>query len=401
VIVPLLLASAPSLLLPIYTAYCEPNPEAIEISEAGHSVWTDPRQTLNWYGKLSKGTLNVTVRAALSGGDRATYKLLIAKRGIKRDIIGGDTEFGPFTIPKDDFYRIRLEVVHKTGSNYGAVQAIGLSGTALTNSHFNLKERRNAASVHLKYPSSTDDKIDAFYTEVKAETDPIYTYYMADGFRRGYFGMQVNSPTERRIIFSIWDSGNEAVDRSKVSADDRVTLLAKGDGVSAGDFGNEGTGGHSHLVYNWKTRDRQRFLVTVKPDGTHTTYSGYYYFNDRRAWGLIASFRAPKDGNYLSGLYSFVENFGGDNGQLFRQAKFGNQWVRSHGVWRQITDAQFSCDATGRPKDRIDFDAGSDGSDFWLSNGGFRLPRHFVDDQLTRKPSGKPPVIPAELLPSG
>ena len=42
------------------------------------------------------------------------------------------------------------------------------------------------------------------------------TYYMACGWHRGYFGMQVNSPTERRIIFSVWDSGGEAVDRSKV-----------------------------------------------------------------------------------------------------------------------------------------------------------------------------------------
>ena len=29
--------------------------------------------------------------------------------------------------------------------------------------------------------------------------------------------MQVNSTTERRIIFSVWDSGNEGVDRKKVA----------------------------------------------------------------------------------------------------------------------------------------------------------------------------------------
>jgi hypothetical protein len=32
---------------------------------------------------------------------------------------------------------------------------------------------------------------------------------------QGYFGMQVNSPTERRIIFSVWDSGGEAVVRNE------------------------------------------------------------------------------------------------------------------------------------------------------------------------------------------
>ena len=41
--------------------------------------------------------------------------------------------------------------------------------------------------------------------------------------------MQVNSTTERRIIFSVWDSGGEAVSRGKVSDENRVMLLAKGD----------------------------------------------------------------------------------------------------------------------------------------------------------------------------
>jgi hypothetical protein len=47
----------------------------------------------------------------------------------------------------------------------------------------------------------------------------------------------------------VWDAGNEAVDRNKVGAENRVVLLAKGDSVVANDFGNEGTGGHSHFVY--------------------------------------------------------------------------------------------------------------------------------------------------------
>jgi len=385
--------------LPIYTAYCEPEASAIEISESGHSVWSDPKQSFNWYGKLSRGTLNVTVRAAISGGESATYQMDVAGKAYRRDVTGGDVEFGPYQIRKDGFYRLRLSGRRKSGDNFGAVQAISLTGTSLINSHFNLKERRNSASVHLKYPTPADGKIDAFYAEIKADTDPVATYYMACGFQRGYFGIQVNSKTERRVIFSIWDSGNEAVDRNKVADDDRVRLVAKGDGVFSGDFGNEGTGGHSHLKYQWKTGDRHRFLVTAKPEGTHTTYAGYYYFNDRRAWGLISSWRAPKDGRYLGGLYSFVENFWGDNGQVLRQAKFGNQWVRNNGVWREITDATFSCDATGRARDRIDFDSGTAGRDFWLSNGGFLMPKHFYGDPLVRKSSGKPPVVPPDLLP--
>src|SRR5436853_552477 len=83
-----------------------------------------------------------------------------------------------------------------------------------------------------------------------------------------------------------------------------VTVTAQGEGVSAGGFGNEGPGGHSHLVYPWKTGQTYRFLVTAKPEGTHTLYSGYFYFPEKKRWGLIASFLAPKDGDTLRGLYS-------------------------------------------------------------------------------------------------
>ena len=161
---------------------------------------------------------------------------------------------------------------------------------------------------------------------------------MACGWDRGYFGMQVNSPTERRIIFSVWDSGNEAVDRKKVEEQDRVKLVAKGNGVDAGDFGNEGTGGHSHWVYNWKTGERQRFIVTAKPtDATHTIFSGYYFHPEKKKWVLISSWKAPKAGGYLRGFYSFSENFGGSNGHLGAQGAL-RQPMDTHGRRRLERD---------------------------------------------------------------
>ena len=102
---------------------------------------------------------------------------------------------------------------------------------------------------------------------------------MAAGFSRGYFGMQVNSPTERRIIFSVWDAteGKYAKDRCTVSEENHTTLLAKGDEVKASVFSNEGTGGLSHLKYMWKTGETQKFVLTSKVDGTFTIYTGYWF----------------------------------------------------------------------------------------------------------------------------
>ena len=246
--------------------------------------------------------------------------------------------------------------------------------------------------MHLVYPVPKDTKVEAFYCEMTGLEDPLWTYYMACGWHRGYFGMQVNSPTERRIIFSVWDSGGEAVDRGKVADEDRVTLVAKGEGVYSGDFGNEGTGGHSHLVYPWKTGEKQRFLVTAKPtDATHTIYSGYYFHPDKKQWMLISSWKAPKEGGYLRGLYSFSENFGGSNGHLRRKALYGNQWIRTaEGQWIELTTATFSHDPTGKA-DRLDRFMGVENGQFFLSHGGFVPGFTPYGEKFTRPATGKAP----------
>lgn len=184
--------------------------------------------------------------------------------------------------------------------------------------------------------------------------------------------MQVNSPTERRIIFSVWDSGNEGIDRKKVADEDRVQLNGKGEGVYSGDFGNEGTGGHSHLKYLWKTGEKQRFVVTAEPtDRTHTDFSGYWFHPEHNKWMLISSWRAPKEGGRLKGLHSFSENFGGYNGHLLRKARYGNQWIRTPGGdWKELTTAKFSHDPTGK-SDRLDRFMGVEVGEFFLSHGGF------------------------------
>jgi len=222
---------------------------------------------------------------------------------------------------------------------------------------------------------------------------PLWTYFEACGWHRGYFGMQVNSPTERRIIFSVWDSGNEGVDRKKVGAQDRVSLVAKGDGVYSGDFGNEGTGGHSHFVFNWKTGEKQRFIVTAKPtDATHTIYAGYWFQPEQKKWMLISSWMAPKDGGYLHGLYSFVENFGGSNGEVRRKALYGNQWFRTAGgPWQEETAATFSHDPTGK-KDRLDRFMGLEDGQFFLSTGGFIPGSTKYGELFTRPTTGHPPT---------
>jgi len=254
--------------------------------------------------------------------------------------------------------------------------------------------------VHLKYVEPPKVQIQWFYDEVTALEDPTSTFFMACGFDRGYFGMQVNGPTERRIIFSVWDSGNEGVDRAKVAADDRVQLVAKGAGVVASDFGHEGTGGHSHLVVNWKTGVAQRFLLGAQPlDATHTVYAGYWWNPETKDWLLISAMKAPKAGGWLRGLHSFSENFWGSNGNLQRKALFGNQWVQSsEGKWIELSSASFSHDATGK-EDRLDRCMGVEDGQFFLAHGGFVAGFTKFGESFTRPASGKPPMFELPRIP--
>ena len=353
-----------TLSVPAFTAYSQPDDEGIPIGNHGAGPWKDEKQNLVWIGDLKQGDLEVGLKGGRSGGN-----FLMVIDGVRKPV--NLSSNANFEIRQPGYKKLVLIPVGIDGGpDYGTITSLELRGKAVDGARFNLKERRNCSSVHLKYPLAAEEKAEWFYNEIRPKTDPKYTYYEACGWHRGYFGIQVNSPTERRIIFSVWDAGKEAVDRNKVGDDNRVKLLKKGDGVVAGDFGNEGTGGHSHMVYNWKTNAVHRFLVHAEPQGDATIYSGYYYFNEKKAWGLIAKFRAPKDGSFLKGLYSFNENFGGSNGDLQRMAEFGPVYIAGpDGKWKEHLEAQFSCDATGKA-DRFDYASGVKGDHWFLSNGG-------------------------------
>jgi hypothetical protein len=172
----------------------------------------------------------------------------------------------------------------------------------------------------------------------------------------------------------------------------RVKLMGKGEGVYSGDFGNEGTGGHSHLKYLWKTGEKQRFIVTAEPvEKTFTIFSGYWFHPEQKNWMLISSWKAPKEGGYLKGLHSFSENFGGQNGHLLRKALYGKQWLRTPDQkWTELTTATFSHDPTGKA-DRMDRFMGVEDGQFFLSHGGFVDDFATFGDKFERPATGTPP----------
>ena len=372
--------------IPAFTAYFQPDPDAGPRREKDGRLtgWTAATR-LEWFGKLSTtGELSIAIQLASVASSDSNLEMSVGPSGdskvserwkihIAKGTKATDIPVGSMLLSKPGYLRFSLASVDASAAELPDLTALVLNGPATVGAHFSNVERRNASSVHLGYdiPDKSKDEIEWFYLEITPKTDPLYSYYMATGFSRGYFGMQVNSATERRLIFSVWDSGKEHTDRNKVAESDRVQLLAKGEDVVASGFGSEGTGGHSHLKYAWKLGGKFRFLVRAIPDESTTTYTAWFFFPETKSWGLIASFRAPHDGRYLHGLYSFNENFGGSNGDQRRLCEFGNGWARTHsGGWIALDHATFTHDGHG-DEQRLDRSAGVLNGRFYLANGGF------------------------------
>ena len=390
--------------IPANTGYAVPaeNDESHLFTSNGVEHWKDPTQKLEYFFNLrSTGALNIAlnlkslragniIRLTVAGKD---FIIPVPQSGNFRLI-----KAGRINITTKGFYKLTITPVRKVDQTIADIRSISLSGPASTGIHFNSNERRNAASVHLRYPLPDSTQALQFYNEITIPmgADPVGTYYMACGFRRGYFGIQVNSLTQRRVIFSVWDAGSESTDRSKVSEANKTQLIAKGEEVFSDGFGNEGTGGHSHWIYPWKPGTTYKFLVSALPDSASRTtiYTGYFFIPEKQEWKLIASFRAPADGKYLDHLYSFSENFEGSNGQVLRKAYFGNQWIlNSHGKWVELVKANFTYDATGQKGDRLDYGAGIENNKFYLWHGGFTAANVKYKDSFTRTGTAQNPVI--------
>lgn len=256
---------------------------------------------------------------------------------------------------------------------------------------------RRGPSVHLRYEMPEDRHIRWIYNEITVpeHNDVHGSYYMANGFAEGYFGIQVNSGSERRILFSVWSPFNTD-DPKSIPEDQRIVLLKKGEGVNTGEFGNEGSGGQSYKRFNWTVGNTYRFLTRIEPSSVQgsTEYTSWFFAPETGKWELIASFRRPVTVTYAQRFHSFLENFITGTGHIRREVSFSNQWVCDvNGEWTELNRAQYTADATARKGSRIDYAAGVKDGKFYLANCGFFSPNVPYDTSFERSAGNTPPAI--------
>lgn len=340
--------------------------------------WSDKETVISFYFRAEKnGKMNVALQA--KGRSHVEVSLLGKKKLVK---LCNDTlarvDVGTFKVKSPGYVKVDVRGVKiNEGDDFGNIAAVIVSGdvapVACVAPEFSSHFGRRGPSVHLGYTLPREN-IEWFYNEivVPEEGDIPSSYYMACGFGEGYFGMQNNSPYQRRVLFSVW-SPYHTDNAAEIPDSLRVTLVKKGADVKVQDFGNEGAGGQSYMHYDWKAGERCRFLMGVKPDGNgNTVYTAYFFDNAKGKWRLVASFRRPETSTWYTNAHSFLENFNPVMGYINRKACYGNQWARTvDGRWLPVSQARFTCDATGHQEQRLDYNGGVEGDDFFLTMGGF------------------------------
>ncbi len=382
-------------------------PNAAEVITAnGLGNWTSAGTvTSTWFrvaaspncSRSCPAAITVSLNARLAGSTQSTVRVSINGTPFDVRLSGNVTRnyaVGSVIVPAG-YVKVDLRGISKDGGYFGDVASIGVSTEATlnyANDPANYYWSRRGPSVHLGYtvPAQTE----YFYNEVTVPQgqDKIGSYFMANGFTGGYFGMQVKSPSERWILFSVWDADNGA----------KTTLVGKGGGVVDNGFGGEGTGGQSYLRFNWVAGNTYRFITRAHADGAGgTDYSAWFFAPETGVWKYVATWKRPATPNgYLSGVYSFLENFIDTNGYQERSADYGNQWARgAAGSWTEIVTARFTGDATATNAQRMDYAGGLRNSRFYLRNGGFFSNYVKTNQTFTRPATGTPPAVDLATLP--
>lgn len=374
------------------------------ITTEGITNWSNAVSVIRTYFRIEKpGELKIALRMRVKSG---VSEIEVSSNGRTEKILLSNQSFdtiniGTFNFEKSGYQWIDLKGLTRTSTVYADVTDIILSGAPAEGKIYYIKDDfyfgRRGPSVHLNYkiPSEASD-IEWFYNEITipAGNDVLGSYYMANGFADGYFGIQCNSPEERRILFSVW-SPYKTDNPGEIPDEYKIIMLKKGQDVITQEFGNEGSGGQSYRKFFWKTGNTYRFLLKGVPSENNSTdYTAYFYAPEVGKWELIASFRRPKTNNYLKSLYSFLENFIPETGPVTRKGNFSNQWIRdTKGTWYELNSAKFTADATARKESRLDYSGGVENGVFFLKNCGFFNDKTNIDQFFSRPKTGNLPVI--------
>jgi hypothetical protein len=181
-----------------------------------------------------------------------------------------------------------------------------------------------APAQHLWWNLDGQNEAKCLYGEITVLATHTAIYYCGSNWHPGepaggYCGIQHNGETERRTIFSIWDTSPEL--HPRITAADPATVFGR--------FGGEGEGGHTHMLWPWKIEETFQFFVRKQPGPKPDSTTCLYYIYDREAkkWRHSATITSPNGGQKCvatlgGGMNSFLENFSGRDREVPKLALY-------------------------------------------------------------------------------
>ena len=237
-------------------------------------------------------------------------------------------------------------------------------------------DAKPATSCHMTYIPKLESVSDCtswtLTNEVTVRKSANCTYFCVVGWSPGgYSGIQQISESEKVVIYSMWNDGNNL-----------VTCDETGKGVTVTDFGGEGTGLKSMTEIDWTPGETIAFKIFGKLDtGGNWKVSGWFK-RPGTDWSLMATFSRPGSNplNPKSGFYSFVEDWDRSSDAKGYKSKRSAVFSRPKLEWEscetEISDAKFTkvesgldAYAANKAKSKINW-KGPNGPTFQLSTGG-------------------------------
>ena len=370
------------------------------ITSAGLTNWSNKNSIISTYFYIGKtGDLYVALNAAVPSGSSSVKVTLNGQAYTVNNITG--TSFkkypvGIISIKTPGYVKVDMQGVSNTNNGvFANVSDLLIYGSATTsnvyfaNNPSTYSASRAGAAVNLSYNFPLGSVTEWFYNEISVpnNTESNGTNYISNGFNAGKAGLQTTISGEKRIVFTVNNSISE-----------EPKLIRNGDNTTVD---VSATNGKSvYLSFNWKTGVSYKFLTQAKPDGNgNTVFSSWVYTPEDDQWKLIASFSRTDAGNYLSGIYSGIQNVNSENGYMPRRMRCYNQWSNTSGTWSEVTSSRFNADATALNNQRLDYGASTEYSAFYLKSQGFFTDNLSLNTNLSRMATSNPPTVDFSSLP--
>ena len=217
-----------------------PAPGGRGVRRSGVLAWSDQQARYSTFFRVDRGAkLRLSLRARVLEGP-SKIEVLAGNKTFRVELEGADfatKEIGHLGVSKAGYVRVEFRGLERTGKGFAEIRELIVAseneGLKLdyvrTNKGGMFYWGRRGPSVHLRYDVPRGRDLKYAYSEItvpKGE-DPIGSFFMANGFGQGYFGIQVNSAKERRVLFSVW-SPFKTDNPREVPKDQRIVDLGHG-----------------------------------------------------------------------------------------------------------------------------------------------------------------------------